>query len=259
MSASVAPAPSGDSEKFATIDHAIASLARARHVVPTSAPAGCAGVPCSTNGTGHLSLAVELELDGGSPGVRKRVSERATSGPSGMVPELHEQPVAVAAEGHDGPDRRVLVLTHVAVQDGRGQHDRGPPGGACCCRAAGGCGRRRRRGVHPRTAAMRFRVASFGRRPMPPPMLSSMCAALVVPARATVTAGWLMTYLRKNCAQVLASNSAAHSGRGVVPTRSKSACRGRRGSTPSRRSSAPGRAAGSSPRRGGRPRRSRCR
>ena len=50
---------------------------------------------------------------------------------------------------------------------------------------------------------------------MPPPMLSSMCAALVVPVRATVTAGWLTTYLRKNCAQVLASNSAAQSGRGV--------------------------------------------
>ena len=42
-------------------------------------------------------------------------------------------------------------------------------------------------------AAMRFRVASFGSRPMPPPMLSSMCVALVVPTRATVTAGWLMT------------------------------------------------------------------
>jgi len=29
---------------------------------------------------------------------------------------------------------------------------------------------------------------------MPPPMLSSLCVALVVPARATVTAGWLMTF-----------------------------------------------------------------
>ena len=70
-------------------------------------------------------------------------------------------------------------------------------------------------------AAMRFRVASFGNRPTPPPMLSSMCVALVVPTRATVTAGWPMTYLRKNCAQLFASNSAAHSGRGVLPTRAK--------------------------------------
>ena len=39
---------------------------------------------------------------------------------------------------------------------------------------------------------------------------------------ATVTAGWLMTYLRKNCDHVLASKSAAHSGRGRLPTRAKS-------------------------------------
>src|SRR6187397_3140225 len=70
-------------------------------------------------------------------------------------------------------------------------------------------------------SAMRLRVASSGRRPMPPPMLSSMCAALVVPVRATVTAGWLMTYLRKNCAHVFASNSAAHSGRGLFAVRVK--------------------------------------
>ena len=68
---------------------------------------------------------------------------------------------------------------------------------------------------------MRFRIASFGRRPMPPPMLSSMCSALVVPVRATMTAGWLRTYLRKNCAHVFASNSAAHSGRGVLLARLK--------------------------------------
>src|SRR5918993_520507 len=71
------------------------------------------------------------------------------------------------------------------------------------------------------SSAIRFRIASFGRRPIPPPMLSSMCAGFVVPTRATVTAGWLMTYLRKNCAHVFASNSAAHSGRGRVPTRAK--------------------------------------
>ena len=56
---------------------------------------------------------------------------------------------------------------------------------------------------------------------MPPPMFSSMCAGLVVPGRATVTAGWLMTYLRKNCAHVFASKSAAHSGRGVLLARSE--------------------------------------
>ena len=39
--------------------------------------------------------------------------------------------------------------------------------------------------------AMRFRVTSLGMRPMPPPMLSSMCVALVVPGRTAVTAGWL--------------------------------------------------------------------
>src|SRR6186997_435298 len=76
-----------------------------------------------------------------------------------------------------------------------------PPGTAC--------------GHESTSATIRFRVASSGSRPMPPPMLSSMCFALLVPARAKVTAGWLMTYLRKNCAHVLASKSAAHSGRGV--------------------------------------------
>jgi 2,4-dienoyl-CoA reductase (NADPH2) len=37
--------------------------------------------------------------------------------------------------------------------------------------------------------AMRLRIASFGRRPLPPPVLSSMCADFVVPARATMTPG----------------------------------------------------------------------
>src|SRR5215213_9997387 len=78
-----------------------------------------------------------------------------------------------------------------------------------------------RAGKESTSCAIRFRIASFGRRPTPPPRLSSMCVALVVPTRATVTAGWPMTYLRKNCAHDLASNSAAHSGRGVFPTRAK--------------------------------------
>src|SRR6478609_2888057 len=68
-------------------------------------------------------------------------------------------------------------------------------------------------------SAIRFRIASFGRRPMPPSMLSTMCATLVVPVRTTVTAGWLRTYLVKNCDHVFASNSAAHSGTGLLATR----------------------------------------
>src|SRR5688572_23534744 len=74
-------------------------------------------------------------------------------------------------------------------------------------------------GIESISAAIRFRVASFGRRPTPPAMLSSMWFGLVVPTRATVTAGWLMTYLPKNCAHVVASNSAAHAGTGLLPTR----------------------------------------
>src|SRR6187200_1985755 len=100
-----------------------------------------------------------------------------------------------------------MTATGSAIPGGGGG---GPVGG-------GGAG-----GSVSTNSAMRLRVASFGRRPMPPPMFSSMCAGLVVPGRATVTAGWLMTYLRKNCDHVLASNSAAHSGRGLAPARAKS-------------------------------------
>src|SRR6188474_1337941 len=71
------------------------------------------------------------------------------------------------------------------------------------------------------SCAMRFRIASFGSRPVPAPMFSTMCAGLVVPVRTTVMAGWLRAYLMKNCAHVLASNSAAHSGRGVLLARWK--------------------------------------
>jgi hypothetical protein len=39
-------------------------------------------------GIGHLSLAVALELDDESRGALKRVSERATRGPSGRLPEI---------------------------------------------------------------------------------------------------------------------------------------------------------------------------
>lgn len=72
------------------------------------------------------------------------------------------------------------------------------------------------------SSAMRFRVASSGSRPMPPPMLSSIGFAWFVPVRTTVTAGWRTRYLRKYCAHVLASNSPAHSGSGWVPARGKS-------------------------------------
>ena len=63
------------------------------------------------------------------------------------------------------------------------------------------------------------RIAWVGKRPAPPPRLSSMFFAWLVEGVTTVTAGWLMTYLMKNCAHVFASNSAAHSGNGRSPTR----------------------------------------
>lgn len=46
---------------------------------------------------------------------------------------------------------------------------------------------------------MRFRMASSGRRPTAPPMLSSMFLAWLVAGVTTVTAGWLATNLRKPC------------------------------------------------------------
>ena len=60
-----------------------------------------------------------------------------------------------------------------------------------CAGFCGGGGSGGSAGSASTSAAMRLRVASSGSRPTPPAMLSSMCVALVVPTRATVTAGWL--------------------------------------------------------------------
>ncbi len=46
-----------------------------------------------------------------------------------------------------------------------------------------------------------------------------MCSGSPVPGAATVTAGCATTNLSMNCAQVCASNSAAHSGSGRSPIR----------------------------------------
>lgn len=43
-------------------------------------------------------------------------------------------------------------------------------------------------------------------------MLSAMFSGRLVAGVMAVTAGWLATYLRKNCAQEPASNSRAHPG-----------------------------------------------
>src|SRR5690349_13340278 len=147
-----------------------------------------------------------------SPGRARRARGRRRIERPGTARRERLLPVAVAAEGRGEAGRRP-VLADVAVEDGRRQRDP----------------RRRRRvlrgwwkrGSASTSAAMRFRVASLGSRPTPPAMSSSRCAALVVPTRATVTAGWLITYLRKNCAQLRASSSAAHAGRDVSPTRAK--------------------------------------
>ena len=69
----------------------------------------------------------------------------------------------------------------------RGSHGR-PSGGLTVARP-GGCPGAWEVGKESTSSAMRLRVASFGNRPMPPPRLSSICVALLVPGRTTVTAG----------------------------------------------------------------------
>src|SRR6185312_16546266 len=61
-------------------------------------------------------------------------------------------------------------------------------------------------------AIMRARMAASGRRPRAAPRLSVMCSGLLVPGMTAVTVGLASRYLRKNCAQLLQSNSAAQSG-----------------------------------------------
>ena len=67
-----------------------------------------------------------------------------------------------------------------------------------------------------------MRIASSGSRPYPAPMLSIRCLGLLVAGIAQVTAGCEMTYLRKNCAHDLQSNSAAHDGSFFPRTRENS-------------------------------------
>src|SRR5215207_6467965 len=77
-------------------------------------------------GTGHLPLTVELELDAEyRPGseARLRARDEGHLRPAAAM-HVQEQLVAVTADGDHGPCRHVLVLAHVAVQDGRGQRDR---------------------------------------------------------------------------------------------------------------------------------------
>src|SRR5579872_2218083 len=61
--------------------------------------------------------------------------------------------------------------------------------------------------------SIRRRSAASGTRPRPAPWLSSRWLILVEPGIAQVTAGCEMTYLRKNCAQLVTSMSAAQGGR----------------------------------------------
>src|SRR5688572_21112861 len=95
--------------------------------------------PCSTMAPVTFPWPSSWNSMVASQGAAKRISERATRGPSGRVPDFHEQSRPVAAEGHDGPERRVLELTHVAVRDGRGQRDRRPLGCLWLWRPGGRC------------------------------------------------------------------------------------------------------------------------
>lgn len=58
---------------------------------------------------------------------------------------------------------------------------------------------------------------------MPPPMLSSMFAALLVAGVTAVIVGLDTNHLRKNCAHVVASNSLAHSGTDLFAARPEQA------------------------------------
>src|SRR5688572_17880923 len=84
--------------------------------------------PLLHNGTGHLAPAVELELEEGSPGVLEAGLRARVERHLRIVARLHPQSVAVAAEGRGESGRR-LVLTDIAVQDGRRERNPG-----CRCR-----------------------------------------------------------------------------------------------------------------------------
>src|SRR6185312_11312854 len=62
--------------------------------------------------------------------------------------------------------------------------------------------------------SIRRRRAASGRRPRPPARLSTRCLTCVVPGTAHVTAGCESAYFNITCAQLVASISAAQSGRG---------------------------------------------
>src|SRR5687768_5414240 len=77
------------------------------------------------NDTGHPALRIELELENG-PRPCEREARLRLRDEGGTGARIHEQRGAVAAERVRGRTRRELVLTHIAVQDGRGEEDRGP-------------------------------------------------------------------------------------------------------------------------------------
>ena len=60
-----------------------------------------------------------------------------------------------------------------------------------------------------------------GRRPLPALGLSAICFGLLVPRMTAVTAWLPRRYLTKNCAQLVASKSLAHSGSGRPGTARK--------------------------------------
>src|SRR5665213_1308777 len=59
---------------------------------------------------------------------------------------------------------------------------------------------------------MALRWLASGNRPRPALILSARCAGFVVPGITAVTASWPSRNFRKNCGQVVASKSRAHSG-----------------------------------------------
>jgi len=63
-----------------------------------------------------------------------------------------------------------------------------------------------------KNATIRWRCAASGRRPRPAPRLSAICSGLLVQGITAVTASLPRRYLKKNCAQLVASKSPAHSG-----------------------------------------------
>src|SRR5262249_37991492 len=74
-----------------------------------------------------------------------------------------------------------------------------------------------------RYSAMRRRIEASGSGPVPACRLSTTCAARDVPGIAQVTAGCESIHLRKNCAQLEHSISAAHGGSSLPLTRRNSA------------------------------------